>query len=131
MDFKIIDGGVTAAKGFMALGKNCGIKIQKKDLAVIYSEKPAVAEALYTTNQIKGAPLIVTQKHLKNHMAQAIVVNSGIANVCTGQKGISDAEETARLAAVELGVKKEDVLVASTGLIGAYLPMEEIRNGLK
>ena len=91
----------------------------------------ADAAAVYTSNKVKGAPLIVTKSHLKNGKAQAIVVNSGIANVCTGKKGLEDAGETAKLAARELGIKENDVVVASTGLIGAYLPMDKIRSGLK
>jgi len=130
MAFTRIKGGIAAVRGIAVFGKHCGIKKQKKDLAVIYSEKPATTAALYTTNRVKGAPLLVTQEHLRNQRAQAVVINSGVANVCTGQQGMKDARETARIAGRELGIPEEDVLIASTGLIGAYLPMDNIRKGL-
>ena len=127
-----LGNNVCAPKGFLALGKSAGIKKSgNPDLAVIYSEAPANAAAVYTSNSVKGAPLIVTKDHLQNGKAQAIVINSGIANVCTGKKGMKDAEETSRIVANELKIKNSDVVVASTGLIGAYLPMGKIRNGLK
>src|SRR3990167_4616302 len=129
---QLLKNSVCAPKGFKALGKHIGIKKSGSlDLAVIVSEVLSDAAAVYTSNKVKGAPLIVTKSHLKNGKAQAIVVNSGIANVCTGKKGLEDAGETAKLAARELGIKENDVVVASTGLIGAYLPMDKIRSGLK
>lgn len=127
-----LKNNVCAPKGFKALGKAIGIKKSGKlDLAAIYSDKLANAAAVYTSNKVKGAPLVVTKSHLKNGKAQAIVINSGIANVCTGKIGIKNAEDTAKLAAKELGIRDEDVLVASTGLIGAYLPMDRIKAGLR
>jgi len=129
---KFLKNNVCAPRGFKALGKRIGIKKSAKpDFAVIFSEVLADASAVYTSNKLKGAPLIVTKEHIKNGKAQAIVINSGIANVCTGEKGIKDAEATAELIAYELGIQKTDVLVASTGLIGDYLPMDKIKNGLK
>ncbi|MBI1935958.1 bifunctional glutamate N-acetyltransferase/amino-acid acetyltransferase ArgJ [Candidatus Woesearchaeota archaeon] len=129
---KLLKNNVCAPKGFMALSKSIGIKKSgKPDLTVIFSQKPANAAAVYTSNNVKGAPLIVTKEHLMNGKAQAIVVNSGVANVCTGLKGIDDARETAKTAAKELGIRAKDVLIASTGLIGAYLPMSRIKTGLK
>ena len=129
---KILENNVCAPKGFTALGKTIGIKKSgKPDFAVIFSEIPADAAAVYTSNKVKGAPLIVTKKHLSSGKAQAIAVNSGIANVCTGEKGIKDAEEISKCAAEELGINFKDVLVASTGLIGAYLPMNRIKKGIK
>lgn len=122
---------LTEVNGFTALGKHIGIKKNSPDFAVIYSDKVCSAAALYTRNAVKGAPLYVTKEHLKDGQAQAIVVNSGISNVCTGKKGIQDAKKTALLVSQELGIKKEDVLVASTGLIGAYLPMDKIEKGIK
>ena len=123
---------VCAPKGFTAVGKPIGIKKSgKPDFAVIYSEVLADAAAVYTSNKVKGAPLIVTKKHLSNGKAQAIVVNSGVSNVCTGKKGIKDAEDMAKFVGNELGINPKDVVVASTGLIGAYLPMETIKNGIK
>ena len=128
---KILPGSIGNIRGFTTLGRHVGIKAGKLDFAVIFSDSQCSAAAVYTKNRVKGAPLCVTRKHLRDGRAQAIVANSGIANVCTGRRGIRDAELTARLAARELGIKKEDVLVASTGLIGAYLPMGKIRRGIR
>ena len=105
--------------GIYALGKAAGIKNQKKkDLAILYSDVKCNAAAVYTKNTVKGAPLTVTKAHLKDGKAQAIIINSGIANVATGKKGIQDAKTITKEAAKELNLKKEDVLIASTGLIG-------------
>lgn len=129
---QFLKNNVCAPKGFTAIGKPIGIKKSgKPDFAVIYSEVLADAAAVYTSNKVKGAPLIVTKKHLSNGKAQAIVVNSGVSNVCTGEKGIKDAEGMAKFLGNELGINSNDVVVASTGLIGAYLPMETIKNGIK
>lgn len=128
---EFLKNNVCAPAGFTSLGKTIGIKKSgKPDFAVIFSKPVANAAAVYTSNKVKGAPLIVTKEHLKNGKAQAIVVNSGIANVCTGEKGIRDAEEIAKHAGIELGINSGNVLVASTGLIGAYLPMSRIKNGI-
>lgn len=128
---ELMENNVCAPKGFKAVGKSLGIKKSgKPDFAVIYSENSADAAAVYTSNKVKGAPLIVTKKHLANGQAQAIVINSGVANVCTGEKGIKDAEEMAEFASKELGIDSNDVLVASTGMIGAYLPMDKIKSGI-
>ena len=128
---KILPGSIGNIRGFTTLGKYVGIKAGRLDFAVIFSDRPCSAAAVYTKNRVKGAPLYVTMEHLKGGRAQAIVVNSGIANVCTGQRGIRDAKATASLAAAELGISPKDVLVASTGLIGAYLPMGKIRRGIR
>ena len=129
---KLMKNNVCAPNGFKALSKSAGIKKSgKHDITVMFSEVAADAAAVYTSNKVKGAPLIVTKEHLANGKARAIVVNSGIANVCTGIKGINDARETAKAAGDELGINADDVLVASTGLIGAYLPMNRIKNSLK
>ena len=127
---KPLAGSIGNVPGFTSLGKHIGIKKGKLDFAVIYSDVVCSAAAVYTKNRVKGAPLYVTMEHLKDGKAQAIVVNSGVANVCTGRKGVEDARRTAALAARELGIKKEDVLVASTGMIGAYLPMGKIKRGI-
>ena len=128
---ELMENNVCAPKGFKAVGKSLGIKKSgKPDFAVIYSENSADTAAVYTSNKVKGAPLIVTKKHLANGQAQAIVINSGVANVCTGKKGIKDAEEMAEFASKELGIDSNDVLVASTGMIGAYLPMDKIKSGI-
>ncbi|MFC1704961.1 bifunctional glutamate N-acetyltransferase/amino-acid acetyltransferase ArgJ [Nanoarchaeota archaeon] len=123
--------GINAVEGVISLGKHIGIKAKKKDFAVIYSSKVCNVAAVYTQNEVKGAPLYVNMEHLKDGKAQAIVVNSGISNVSTGQQGLDDAHEMTSLVAKELGINKEDVLVASTGLIGAVLPMDTIREGVK
>lgn len=129
---QFLKNNICAPKEFKALGKSVGIKkLGKLDFVVIFSEVLADAAAVYTSNKVKGAPLIVTKKHLKDGKAQAIVVNSGFANVCTGKKGIKDAEDTAKLVSKELGIMASNVLVASTGLIGAYLPMNKIKEGVK
>lgn len=127
-----MENGITTPRGFKAAGISCGIKKRnKKDLALIYSEVPARAAALFTTNQIKAAPLKVSAEHIKDEKAQAIVINSGCANAATGKKGIEDAEEMTKIAAEELGIERENVLVASTGTIGTFLPMDKITKGIK
>ena len=129
---KFLKNNVCAPKGFKAVAKTVGLKKSgKPDLTLIYCEVLANSAAVYTQNNVKGAPLIVTRNHLKDGRAQAIVVNSGVANVCTGKKGIKDAIETAKCAAKELGIETKNIVVASTGLIGAYLPMNRIKEGLK
>ena len=131
MSIKMIEGGVTAAKGFLANGVHCGIRKNrtKRDLALIYSETPATAAAVYTTNLVKGAPLVVTKKHVANGVAQAIICNSGNANTCNAN-GIEIAEGMAALVASHLPVKAEDVVVASTGVIGQPLDLSPIASGM-
>lgn len=128
---KFIDGGVCAAKGFLANGIHCGIRKNrtKKDLSLIFSEVPATAAAVYTTNLVKGAPLEVTKKNISNGTAQAIVCNSGNANTCNFD-GIEKAEEMCQLTAELLGIDKTDVVVASTGVIGMPFEVTPIRNGM-
>jgi glutamate N-acetyltransferase/amino-acid N-acetyltransferase len=128
---KTIKNGICAVNGFKALGKHIGIKKGSKDFAVIYSESSCSAAGVFTQNSVKGAPVYISIEHLKDGKAQAVVINSGISNVSTGKKGLSDAADMAKLTADELGVSENDVLVASTGLIGAYLPMEKIVDGIK
>lgn len=128
---KRLSGGFSNIAGFSTLGKHIGIKHSGKDFAVLFCDKVCTAAAVYTSNQIQGAPIIVDKQHLANNMAQAVVVNSGNANVATGEQGIKNAEETTALAAAELGIKADDVLVCSTGVIGPQLPMEKIRDGVK
>ena len=124
---EFIEGGVTAAEGFTAAGVYCGIRKNKSkpDLAMIYSSVPCSAAAVYTQNLVKGAPILVTQKNIADGKAQAVICNSGNANTCN-----ADGEEKARrmceIAAKELGIKPEDVVVASTGVIGQILPIEPI-----
>ena len=128
---KQIEGGVCAAKGFSAAGVHCSIRKNKskRDIALIYSEKKASAAAVYTTNLVKGAPLIVTKQHLTDGAAQAIICNSGNANTCN-ENGIEIAEETSALLAEALHINTEDVIVASTGVIGQPLDIEPIKKGI-
>ena len=128
---RIIEGGVCAAKGFSAAGVYCGIRKNpsKKDLALIRSEVPASAAAVYTTNLVKGAPLTVTKSHLSDGKAQAIICNSGNANTCNAD-GIEIAEKMSRLTAQALGIAASDVVVASTGVIGQPLSLAPIADGI-
>ena len=129
---KMITGGVCAAKGFKANGVRCGIrKTQtKKDLALIVSDVPATAAAVYTTNLVKGAPLTVTKNNIANGKAQAVICNSGNANTCNAD-GIEIAEGMCKLVEQATGVKATDVVVASTGVIGQPLSLEPIEGGMK
>ncbi|MGG7178032.1 bifunctional glutamate N-acetyltransferase/amino-acid acetyltransferase ArgJ [Clostridium paraputrificum] len=132
MDFKIIKGSVTAAKGFLASGIHCGLKKNslKKDLALIYSEVPSIGAGVYTKNKVKGAPLYITKEHLVNKKARAIICNSGNANTCNGEDGLAKAKKTAQLQAKELNIKTDEVLVASTGVIGVPLNIDAIKCGI-
>ena len=126
-----IAGGVCAAKGFTASGVHCRIRKNKskRDIALIYSEKRASAASVYTTNLVKGAPLLVTKAHLQDGYAQAIICNSGNANTCNAN-GIEIAEETCCLLASALHIPAGDVVVASTGVIGLPLDIEPIQRGI-
>ena len=128
---EIINGGVCAAKGFKANGIHCGIRKNKdkRDLSLIYSESPSYAAAVYTTNLVKGAPLTVTKRHIADGKAQAIICNSGNANTCNAD-GVEIAEKMSELAADRLGIKSEDVIVASTGVIGQPLDVKPIADGM-
>ena len=128
---KMISGGVCAAKGFKANGIHCGIRHNrtKRDLALIVSDVVANAAAVYTTNLVKGAPLLVTQQHLADGKAQAVICNSGNANTCNAD-GIEIAQAMSRLVAESTGVKAEDVIVASTGVIGQPLNLDPIAQGM-
>ena len=131
MSVKLIEGSVCAAKGFRAGGIHCGIRKNKikKDLTLIVSDVPATAAAVYTTNLVKGAPLTVTKQHLQNGVAQAVICNSGNANTCNAN-GVEVAEQMSALVAEAVGVKQEDVIVASTGVIGQPLDITPIKDGL-
>lgn len=128
---KIIDGGICAVKGFTAGGIHCGIRKNKtkRDLALIFSEVKASAAAVYTTNLVKGAPLAVTKMHLSDGRAQAVICNSGNANTCNAD-GIRVACEMAEITAETLGIDNEDVVVASTGVIGQPLDVTPIKTAL-
>ena len=128
---KMMEGGVTAAQGFVAGGIHCGVRKNKSkpDLAMIYSEKPCTAAAVYTRNLVKGAPILVTQKNLADGTAKAVICNSGNANTCNAD-GVEKAEAMCQLAAKALGIAPQDVVVASTGVIGQVLPLEPIQEGI-
>ena len=128
---KFIEGGVCASKGYTASGVHCGIRRSqsKKDLALIVSEVKANAAAVYTTNLVKGAPLLVTRSHLANGHAQAILCNSGNANTCNAN-GVEVAEKMCEMLANALPVAAEDVVIASTGVIGQPLNLEPIAAGI-
>ncbi len=128
---KLITGGVCAAKGYKANGVHCGIRHNrtKRDLALIVSSVPASAAAVYTTNLVKGAPLTVTQNHIANGVAQAVICNSGNANTCNAG-GIEIAEGMSLLVEKATGIKAADVVVASTGVIGQPLSLEPIEKGM-
>ena len=126
---KMIEGGVTAAQGFVAGGVHCGIRKNKSkpDLAMIYSEKLCAAAAVYTQNLVKGAPILVTKKNIENGRAQAVICNSGNANTCNAD-GVEKAERMCAIAGQVLGIHPADVVVASTGVIGQVLPIEPIES---
>lgn len=129
-EFTMIAGGVTAAQGFRAAGIHCGIKEEKKDLALLVCETLASAAGMFTTNAVRAAPVLLSQERIQTGVARAIIVNSGNANACTGAQGMRDAAEMAARTAAGLGIAEEFVLVASTGVIGIPLPMAPIRSGI-
>lgn len=128
---KMIEGGVTAAQGFVAGGIHCGVRKNKSkpDLAMIYSEAPCAAAAVYTQNLVKGAPILVTQKNIADGTAKAVICNSGNANTCNAD-GEEKAQAMCDLTAQALGIAPQDVVVASTGVIGQVLPIEPIQAGI-
>lgn len=130
---KRLEGGVTAAKGFQAAGIYAGIKKNNKsDMAMVYSEVPCIAAGTFTTNLVKAAPVKWDQKVVKeSDSAQAIVVNSGVANACTGEEGYQSCMDMAKKAGEVLSIPQDAVLVASTGVIGKQLPMDIILNGIE
>ncbi|MDE6729326.1 MAG: bifunctional ornithine acetyltransferase/N-acetylglutamate synthase [Oscillospiraceae bacterium] len=132
-NFEFVSGGVCAAKGFLANGIHCGLKAgsnpDKNDLAMIYSAQECTAAAMYTTNKVQGAPIAVTREHLKNGIAQAVIVNSVNANTCNAD-GIVKARKMCGLTAEALHIPMENVIVASTGVIGQPLPIEPIKKAI-
>lgn len=130
---EIITGGVTAAKGFLAAGVEAGIKYQnRKDMAMVYSKTPCRATGVFTTNVVKAAPVLWDKEVVESEWeAQAIVVNSGIANACTGKLGYEYCRETAGAAADALEISPQSVLICSTGVIGMQLPMEKMTEGVR
>ena len=130
-DLEWIDGGITAVPGILAAGLHAGIKATPaRDLALVYSSTPATAAGVFTTNRVQGAPVKVTRERVKGGVAQAIVASSGCSNVATGEQGLKDAREMTEIVAKHLRVPEARVLVASTGVIGRYLPMDKIRPAL-
>lgn len=127
-----VAGGVTAPKGFVAGGRYCGIRKAKKDIALIVSDAPATVAAVFTLNKTVAACVTIDKQVLQTtDTCRAILVNSGNANACTGERGMHDALEMQALAAEKLGIEKDQVLVSSTGVIGQYLPMPNIREGIE
>ena len=129
----IPSGGVTSPGGFLAGAVHAGIKYQDQsrlDLGILFSRVPCTAAAVFTTNKVKAAPVLLDQKRLQKGKATAVVMNSGCANACTGKQGMADALEMTELAARHTGVKPENVLAANTGVIGVTLPMERIRKAI-
>jgi glutamate N-acetyltransferase/amino-acid N-acetyltransferase len=135
MSTKVVpDGTITSPKGFLAGATYIGLKKlggDLLDLGILYSEVPCVAAGVFTTNKVKAAPVLLCQKNLKGNTAQAIVINSGCANACTGERGMKHADQTAAQAAKKLGLSRQQVLVASTGVIGKHLPMKQVSDGVR
>lgn len=128
---KVVEGGVTAAQGFKASGIAAGIKAGKLDMALIYTETPAVVAGTFTINKVCAAPVKLCRKNLKGGVARAVIINSGCANACTGPQGTKDAAEMARLTAKVLDVPLSTVFECSTGTIGKMMPMDKISRGIR
>jgi len=126
------EGSVALPRGFLAGAARAPIRpdVDKLDVGILYSEVPCTAAAVYTSNRVKAAPLLVCQEHLADGRAQAVIANSGCANAATGGQGLADARQMAELVAAKLGIRPRDVLVASTGVIGTLLPMARLRDGV-
>ena len=129
---KTTEGGVCAPKGFLASGIRCGIKASasKRDLALVYSQKPCTSAAVFTSNLVQAASVIVSREHSKRRKIRALIVNSGNANACTGAEGLEAARRMAEMIAEKLGIAAEETAVASTGVIGVPMPMEKIKAGM-
>ena len=127
-----IDGGITAVAGVRAAGVHAGLKKSgKKDVALIVTDAPAVAVGVFTKNSVTAAPVQVCRQHLADATAQAVIVNSGNANACTGERGMANAQQMASITAERLGLEANQVLVSSTGVIGQQLPMDTLANGIQ
>lgn len=127
---KIIEGSIASPKGFYADGLHCGIRFKNNDIGWLYSETPATVAGVFTTNQVQAAPVIVTKEKIQNGQLQAVVVNSGNANACTGATGLHDAKAMTTQVAERLGIADSLVGVASTGVIGQKLPMATVTSGI-
>jgi glutamate N-acetyltransferase/amino-acid N-acetyltransferase len=131
VDLEWLDGGITAVPGILASGVAAGIKPSgKRDIALVHSPTPARSAALFTSNQVKGAPVLVSMEHARSGAAQAILASSGCSNVCTGERGVKDAREMTRTVADLLRIPPTHVLIAATGVIGVPLPMDKVRAAL-
>jgi len=132
LNIKTVNGGITAPKGFLASGIHCGLKKNKemKDLALIYSKTPCSAAGVFTSNKVKGAPIYISKEHLSNKKAQAVIINSGNANTCNGDDGLGKAKRMTLETAKALNISLEDVLVASTGVIGVPLNIKVIEDNI-
>ena len=129
---KLISGGITAVPGIRASGVHGGLKSDnQKDVALIVADSPAVAAGVFTRNRVCAATVLLSREHLKDPVAQAIVVNSGNANACTGEQGLDNARKMAALVGEQLNLESKNVLVSSTGVIGVQLPMDAIRKGIE
>jgi len=127
---KKVKGGLTTPKGFYANSLNCGIKKNKNDLALLFSKAPAKAFAVFTKNKVKATPVIVSQRHVKNSLCRAIIVNSGNANCCNGKNGMRDAVAMVKATANGLDIQRKEVLVASTGIIGKAFPIKLVKRAI-
>ena len=124
-------GGITGPKGFYAAGVHSGVKKVKKDLALVYSPTPARGAGIFTTNKVPAAPVLIDKRQLERSSSfRAILVNSGNANACTGERGYNDALGMVTATAETLHIDPRSVLISSTGVIGQYLPMDKIRSGI-
>jgi glutamate N-acetyltransferase / amino-acid N-acetyltransferase len=130
----IKDGSITSVPGFLAGSSHCGLKSSKKkpDICILYSPDGSICSGVFTKNKFKAAPVVIDQEILnKGNIIKAVIVNSGVANACTGKVGIENALSTIKLAGQQLSIEKENILVASTGVIGTQLPMDKIEKGIK
>jgi len=132
-EMQFVPGGVTAPKGYVAAGCYCGIKknASAKDLALVFSKRAATAAGTFTTNRMQAASVLYSKRVVDKGAARAVVANSGCANACTGAQGLRNAEEMASSAAEKLGISPDEVIVASTGVIGEQLPIVKIREGIE
>ena len=131
LNVKEIEGTITTPLDFFASGIATGIKEKAKDIALIYSIVESEAAAVFTQNQCQAAPVRISREHLEDNRAQAILVNSGNANACTGERGKNDAHKMIELAAQKLGLDQEEIILCSTGIIGEHLPMDKIKPGIE
>lgn len=130
-NFTVFNGDVTSAKGFKASGVHSGVKKSRKDMTIIFSDVVGEGAAVFTTNKACAAPIIISKESINNGKLQAMVVNSGNANACTGEKGLKDALEMIEVTADCLNIQKENIIVASTGIIGVPMPMDKIKSGIE